>query len=311
MKRVIVTGGTGFLGRNMIRHLCDQGYEVYAIIRPESKNRACLPRHGHVWPIMCTLCDLMDNPELTGKSYDAFYHFAWEGVNRAQIDDEMVQRRSGEDSLKAVESALALKCGCFIFSGSRSEYGTPHEGFREDADCHPLVAYGREKLAFGRRARALCRGTATQYIHARIFSVYGVDDHPWSLIHTAVTKMLKNEPMDLSPCTQRWNFMDVRDMADLLLTFQRQRDRIPPEDNHIFNVATDDIRPLREFVEEIYRITGSRSDLRFGAFHQAAESAVSILPDMGKVERAFGWKQKIAFSEGIRNVMRAVENSEP
>jgi len=310
MKRVIVTGGTGFLGRNMIRYLCNHSYEVYAIIRPESKNRAFLPQHDHVIPVLCSLHELMDTPELAGKSYDAFYHFAWAGVNRDEIDDDSIQRHSREVSLKAVEAAIALKCSCFIFSGSRSEYGLPSEGFREDTDCHPLVAYGHEKLAFGRQARELCRGTDTQYIHARIFSVYGADDHPWSLIHTAVTKMLNNEPMNLSSCTQRWNFMDVRDMADLLLTFQRQRDAISPEDNRIFNVATDDIRPLREFVEEIYRITDSTSELRFGTFHQAAESAMSLLPDMNKVKRTFGWKSQIAFSEGIRNVIKAVEGNE-
>lgn len=310
MENVIVTGGTGFLGRNMIRRLCREGYRVYAVVRPGSQNRALLPAHENVIPVRCELRDLSSAGELCGKRFDAFYHFAWGGVNRDQIDDAAVQQRSLELSMDALECAVALRCGCFLFSGSRSEYGLQEGPFREEAICRPLVAYGRKKLAFGELARQRCEGSGTQYIHARIFSVYGADDHPWSLIHTAVTRMLRDEAMDLSSCTQLWNFMDVRDMAELFLTFQQKRDRIAPEDNCVFNVATDDIRPLRAFVEEILRITGSKSELRFGAFQQASESAMSIIPDMGKVERTFAWKQKIPFSEGIQDMLRQVKQNE-
>ena len=311
MENVIVTGGTGFLGRNMIRCLSKEGYRIYAVVRPESRNRSLLPKNENVVPVYCRLCDIGKNKELSGKKYDAFYHFAWGGVNRDEIDDDAIQQHSMEESLKAVESAIGLRCGSFLFSGSRSEYGSQYGSFREDSECHPLVAYGRKKLEFGNRARELCRVTDMQYIHARIFSVYGADDHPWSLVYTAVTKMLKNEPMDLSSCKQLWNFMDVRDMADLFLTFQREKDRISSENNCFFNVATDDIRPLREFVEEIYQITESKSDLHFGTFQQASESAMSIIPDMTKVKETFGWKQRIPFSEGIREVVRQVKRNEP
>lgn len=307
MQNVIVTGGTGFLGRNMIRHLSEEGYAVYAIIRPDSKNKMLLPKREGVVPVQCSLSDIENNKELDGREYDAFYHFAWAGVNRDEIDNDLVQKRSLETSLEALKAAIKLNCGCFLFAGSRSEYGPLKETFREDAECIPQVAYGRAKMEFGNRARELCRGTNTRYIHARIFSVFGVDDHPWSLIYTAVTRMLQNKPMDLSSCLQRWNFMDVRDMADLLLTFQRKRDQISPEDSGIFNVATSDIRPLREFVEEIYHITGSKSELRFGAYQQAADSALSILPNMTKVENTFGWKHKISFSRGIQDMVKQLE----
>lgn len=308
MENVIVTGGTGFLGRNMIRRLCAEGYRVYAAVRPESKNIALLPKHENVVPVFCALSEL--RRELGGRPYDALYHFAWGGVNREQIDDPAVQRQSMESSLNVLEAAAELGCGCFVFAGSRSEYGALREPFRENAACSPQVAYGRAKLEFGTRARAFCRDADLRYIHARIFSVYGADDHPWSLIRTAVGKLLKNEPMELSPCTQLWNFMDVRDMAGLLLTFQRERNRIPEHDGGVFNVATRDIRPLRAFVEEIRRITGSSSELRFGAFRPAAESAISLLPDMTRVETLFGWKQSIPFPDGIRDVIRAVTEND-
>lgn len=310
MENVIVTGGTGFLGRNLVRKLAREGCRVFAVVRPNSKNLALLPKHELIVPVSCQLRELVECKELAGRSYGAFYHFAWGGVNREEIDNDDVQQRSLEDSLAVLEAAAGLGCACFLFSGSRSEYGRIQGDFREDTECHPLVAYGRAKLTFGDKAGQFCRDNGMRYIHGRIFSIYGADDHPWSLIFTAVNKMLRNEAMDLSACTQQWNFMDVRDMADLLFTFYRKHEAVPAGDSGVFNVATRDIRPLREFVEEIYRITGSQSELRFGAFQQAAESAMSLLPDMTKVEKTFGWKSTINFSEGIRNVIRALEGTD-
>ena len=309
MENVIVTGGTGFLGRNIVRRLVAEGYRVYALVRPNSRNIDALPHHENVVIIPFPLQELANCEELPGRPYSAFYHFAWGGVNRKELDDESVQQRSLDDSIAALKAAAGLGCTCFLFSGSRREYGRIQGPYQEDADCHPMVAYGRAKLAFGEKARALCARNGMRYLHGRIFSVYGADDHPWSLIYTAITRMLRDEPIDLSSCTQLWNFMDVRDMADLFLTFHRKCERLDPGESGIFNVATRDIRPLREYVEEMYQITGSHSELRFGAFQQATESAVSLLPDMSKVENTFGWKSRIAFSEGIRDVIQALEKT--
>ena len=96
---VIVTGGTGFLGRNLIRCLCKEGYRVYVIVRPNSKNMALLPIHENVIPVLCNLREIEKNDTLSGKNYEAFYHFAWSGVNRSEIDDDLIQNRNIEESI--------------------------------------------------------------------------------------------------------------------------------------------------------------------------------------------------------------------
>ena len=309
MKNAIVTGGTGFIGRNMVRRLCESGYAVYAVVRPDSPNLARLPEHPNVHAVCCPLDEIECALDSLPLAWDVLYHFAWGGVNRREIDDAAVHNANLKRSLEVLRVAVARGCGCFVDAGSRVEYGVQEGLFREDAPCRPLVAYGRAKLEFCERASALCKNTHTRFLHARIFSVYGPDDHPWSLIHTAVTRMLRNEPMDLSACTQHWNFMDVRDAADLLLTMFERRDRVPAGDNGIFNVATPDTRPLRVFVDEIHRLTHSHSDLRFGSFQQGVESALSIRPDMTKVMATFGWEPGIPFEEGIRHMISEFEGN--
>ena len=305
MKTAIVTGGTGFIGRNLIRRLLREDYRIYALVRPESRNQALLPAGPGVIPVECAMEDIQKKKDLLPEQADAFFHFAWGGVNRDEIDDDRIHTRSLESSLNILETAVGLGCRCFVFAGSRTEYGRPRGPWKETLPCAPEVAYGRAKLRFGELARERCGNTETTYIHPRIFSVYGPDDHPWSLVSTCVRKMLAGEDVDLSECTQRWNFIDIEDTVDLLLTLAEQRRRIPAGDTGIFNVATDDIRPLKAFVEEIRQVTRSTSGLNYGFFRQRPESALSLEPDMTKVETVFGWRQKVPFAEGIRRMAEA------
>ena len=310
MKNVIITGGTGFLGRNMIQRLCREGYQVWAVVRPDSPNAALLPQCDalHVLPLSLDRAETAI--DLFPQDCEAFFHFAWRGVNRKEIDNDLVQRANIDLSLKAVDLASRLGCACFVFSGSRSEYGALQGRYRETAECLPLVAYGKAKLEFGRQAAAICRKHGMRYLHARIFSVYGPGDHPWSLIQTTLRHMLRDEPIDLSLCTQLWNYIDVRDMADLMLTMLQKRSEIPSEDSGIFNVASNDIRPLRDFVEEMRSITQTKSELRYGAYRQSVESAQSLVPDMEKVERILNWQSKIPFSVGIRHLIEHMEEND-
>lgn len=310
MKKYIVTGGTGFLGRNLIRRLIEEKSLVYAIVRPDSPNIAYLPKDENVIPVYCDLQDISDHKDSIPADCDTLFHFAWGGVNRNQIDDPAVQQRNIDASVDLLKASIEKRCKCFVFAGSRSEYGIQKDSYTEDLDCNPLVAYGRAKLEFGKQGREICAGSDTVFIHPRIFSVYGPDDHPWSLVYTSVKKMLAGEEMDLSECMHYWNFMDIRDAVDLIYTLSDKRDMIPENDNGIFNVATRDLRPLKEYVEEIKSVTGSSSKLNYGAYKQSAESAVSLLPDMTKVERIFGWEPKVSFEEGIRKIISRMEEED-
>ena len=51
------------------------------------------------------------------------------------------------------------------------------------------------------------------YGHARIFSTYGPGDHPWSLISSCIRTFREDGLMEMTPCTQMWNFMSADDCA--------------------------------------------------------------------------------------------------
>jgi len=121
-KRVVMTGATGFIGRNTAKALLESGAEVFCLVRPGSPNRGLLPEHEKLTAVEGAL-DQVESAVKTIGQADAFFHFAWGGVNRAEIDSPVVQQKNVEDSLACVRASHALGCTFFLDAGSRVEYG--------------------------------------------------------------------------------------------------------------------------------------------------------------------------------------------
>lgn len=303
-KRIVITGATGFIGSHVAEKLLEQGAVVYAIVRQESRQRDRLPVHENLHPIQGAMADVMCCVGEIGSA-DAFFHFAWGGVNRAEIDSPEVQAANVADSLECVRAARKLGCTVFMDAGSRVEYGITENGVMEESmECHPVNEYGKAKLEFYRQAKKMCREYGMTFYHLRFFSVYGFGDHPWSIISTLVRELPKDGTVSLSACRHRWNFMDIEDAADAVVELYRFSDSHAGE-NHVVNVAGGDTRVLRDFVEEIYELCGGRGRLEYGAFVQAKEGALSVCPAVERLRELTGgsWHEKVSFAEGIRRMM--------
>ena len=85
MERIVITGATGFIGRYLTQMYLEKGARVFALVRPDSKNRGVLPSHENLTVVSCGLENVLDCVEAVGQA-DAFFHFAWGGVNRQEID---------------------------------------------------------------------------------------------------------------------------------------------------------------------------------------------------------------------------------
>ena len=305
-KRIVITGATGFIGRNVAAQLLEQGARVFALVRQESSQKHLLPAHKHLYQVACSLADVERCVQEIKKA-DAFLHFAWGGVNREEIDSPVIQAGNIAGSLGCVRAAKALGCRVFMDAGSRVEYGIQPDGvMSEDRECSPVNEYGRAKLEFYRQAAPLCKEWGMTYYHLRFFSVYGTGDHPWSIISTLVRDLPLGKTVSLSACRHRWNFMDIRDAARAVVELYRFSDDHACE-CYAVNVASKDTRVLKEFVEEIHSLCEKNGQLEFGTFVQAKEGALSICPTVEVLKELTGetWEEKVSFTEGIRAMLDA------
>lgn len=303
--RIVVTGATSFIGRAVVEELLEKRHQVFAAVRPDSAGRGELEAMQRetggqftVLPVDLSACGTLDrHPALEGRA-DLWLHLGWEGSGSANRTNPEIQARNIGYALEALGAAARLGCTRFLFSGSQAEYGIADGLMREDSPCHPVSEYGKDKLEVCRRAGERAAELGITYLHARIFSVYGPGDHPWSLVSSCVDTFLKGGHMEFGACTQLWNYLYIKDAVRAITGLL-----LAKSPSGVYNVAGNDTRPLREFIGEIHRLCGGRGTFEYGKRPPNAEGVVSLNPDTGKLYRTANFQPRISFEEGIREMI--------
>ena len=299
VKRAAVSGATSFLGSAVVRALLDRGCEVYGIVRPGSAARKMLPDCPDFHEVTC---DFGEAEKWAGEigHIDTFFHFAWGGPGIQGRSDAAVQKQSGDNTLHALRYAAMLGATRFFISGSQAEYGKVNGRISEDTPCMPVLEYGKNKLRVCQTAPRICRVLGMEYLHSRFFSVYGPNDHPYTLIPSCIRCFLAGETMELSECRNMWNFLHVRDAAEAAVLLAECELSDPAV---VVNVAGPDTRILRSFVEEIYRLCGERGVCGFG-MRRVSEKPVDNWPDTTRLHTLIDWSARISFEEGIKELIQ-------
>lgn len=236
---------------------------------------------------------------------DVFLHMGWRGAGSRDRGNRVIQEESVKDALLAVRTASVLGCRRFLFTGSQAEYGVHDTLMDEGTECRPASPYGEAKLKVRREAEELCRSLSVDYGHVRIFSVYGPGDHPWSLVSSCIDTFLRGGQMELSACTQKWNFLYIDDAGRALADLAEYEGQLSSH-GCVYNLGgpMDETGPLRGFVEQIYKLCGRKGNMKYGLRPPNAEGIVNLIPDIRKMKEVTGWEPEIRFGQGICNILR-------
>ncbi len=169
MYKVIVTGAAGFAGCNLTEHLLEQGYFVYAVVRPGSKNNERLIGLSNIKLIECDMSEASRLLELIDEPCDGFFHLAWHGGRM----DYVAQRQNINEAEACVEAAAKLSCKRFVATGSQAEYGVQGDHITDDLMPRPFCAYGSAKVAACYLTKYRARELDMEWIWGWIFSLYG------------------------------------------------------------------------------------------------------------------------------------------
>lgn len=280
MKTAIVTGATGFLGGALVTELTKKGIYVYALCR---KNSQRLLRMEGLDNVHIIEVDLNDLTHINGFSSDVFYHVAWEGPR----NDFNKQYKNIAQALHCVSLAAKLGCKRFIGLGSQAEYGSINGIITEESPLKPITAYGSCKVAAYYLTTDLANRLGIEHIWARVFSVYGPHDNPNSLIPQLIAALQNNSVFSLvSDGMHIWNYLHEEDAARVLRLLG-EREGI----SGVYNVASRESKPLREYVEIVRECVNKDAVVRYGS----EKSEVKLKVDTGKLLASVGEFERTKF----------------
>jgi nucleoside-diphosphate-sugar epimerase len=264
MKRVIITGATGFVGSNLTRRLLRAGQEVHLLVRP---------RHGS-WRIEDIRRDvrlhevaLKEREALTQTVArirpDWIFHLAAYGAYPSQTDLRRMIQTNITGTINLVEACLSTGFEAFVNTGSSSEYGFKDHAPSEDESYEPNSHYAVTKAS----ATLFCRYTAqSRSVHLptlRLYSVYGPYEEPTRLVPQLITHGLKGKLPPLVNRSVARDYVYIDDVTEAYVLAASERGQQTP--GAIYNVGTGVQTSLAEAVETARRVLSIKREPRWAS----------------------------------------------
>ena len=298
MKRVIVTGATSNIAISLINKLIREKYYVYAVIRPDTKNRYKIPQNDKISVLDIDMEEISKLGDYNIRAC-AIYHFAWEGIRGEERNNSYLQAKSSAAAKRCMELSVKMNIPFFIGIGSQAEYGVTKDLITEDTELKPLSEYGKKKAEAYNYGVQLYQDSSYTFIWARIFSAFGQEDNRDTLLMQCIQKMKLNQPVNLSPCEHLWDYTYVDDVAEALLLLLDKKVK-----SGAYNISYGKSRKLKEYIIQMKKLLHSDSILNFGAIPYIEDTVVQMNPDVSKLVTATDWKPEVDFIEGISRVLK-------
>lgn len=297
--KVVVTGGTGTIGINLIQYLLKKNVEVTAIVRNRGKIASIFSNSQNLTIIECDL-ENIENLELPKKQYDVFYHMAWAGTRGNKRDDVELQFQNINYTICALKLANKIGCKTFIGTGSQAEYGEVEEKLSSNTPANPQTAYGIAKLCAGQISRIMANQIGMNHIWTRILSCYGPYDNEDTMIMQTISEMLKyHHSPEYTKAEQLWDYIYVEDVAKALYLVGKNG-----KNNSIYCIGSGEELPLHVYIEKIRDNINPDIKLKLGVKEYAKNQVMKLCADISNLKDDTGFEPEIKFDEGIKKTIK-------
>ena len=290
MKRVLVTGATGCIGRHACAHLLARGWEVHGVTsKPSTEGPAGVRMH---------VADLLQPgaAEALTRSVEASHllHLAWyiaPGKWAAAPQNFLWV----EASLGLVRAFHAAGGTRVVTSGSCLEYDWRYGYCNERlTPLQPHTFYGVCKNALSQVVEGYANVTGLSSAWGRIFFLYGPWEHPERLVASVARSLATGQPARTSHGRQIRDYLFADDIANALVTLLESDVRGP------INIGSGEAVTLRQIVERLGAIAGRADLLEIGAIPPAPTDAPLVVADVTRLHGELGWRPKTSLDEGLQ-----------
>lgn len=305
--RAIITGATGFVGRNLVKELIANEIEVTVIIRHNREIPCEWKNNSNIEVIYSDLSELgsLANSQCVKETGDIFYHLGWYGTSGEERTDINGQLQNVRNTCDAVRLAVHLGCTTFVNAGSIMEYEIIKLMTSGNYVPNMSTIYSTAKLSADYMGRAFSNSLGIKYINVIISNIYGVGEKSARFLNTTIRKMLENEIIPLTHGNQLYDFIYITDAVRMMRIVGMKGNN-----NESYYIGNSRQEPLKNYLVRMKDVLESKAELVFGAVPLDIPTITYKEFDTCKMENEFGVKAEIDFETGILKVKNwLVENN--
>lgn len=261
MKKVVITGCTGFFGSAMTKALLDDGVEVYGVDVSE-KIHANQIDNKLYHPIEASFDDYSNLPELIqDKDIDVFFHFAWAGGFTSAIRDYKLQLSNAGFAGDALIAAHQIGARRFVYANTYNQYEIINFLESECFEPRYTCIYSTGKAAASLICRTLAFNLGIEYCAGLIPMPYGEGNYSKQLVNVVIHALLCGESPKLVEGNNLYDLVYVKDIVNALIAIGDKG-----KNGKEYYVGHRDLKCFREWIEDIRDVIAPNVDLRFGEY---------------------------------------------
>ena len=285
-KKVLITGGTGFIGQNVVNELLNRGYEVHSLVYPPFA-----PEKDGLVQYEMNLLDSNSVEEFLSKNhFESLIHLAWYvGKGCHNADENLDWIIATLNLLKSFQRTGGKR---FLGAGTISEYEYKYGYLLEDkTPTSPKTLYGEGKNSVYKIAGAFCKKYELDFKWPRIFNLYGPNEKPQRLMPSVINSCLKGEDVKVSDCLKYQDYLHVEDTASGIV------DVFESNLEGAVNICSGKPVQLRYIVNKIAELTNFEGEILWGAI-PAAFGDDLVVGNNEKL-KSIGWRPKYTLDKGL------------
>jgi len=302
MKRAVVTGGTGFVGANLVRRLLRDGHDVHLLVRQgfSSWRIEEIRDSVQIHEVRLDHAESLE-PVIRTIRADWIFHLAVYGAYPSQTDWRKMIATNVLGTANLLDACLAAGFEAFVNTGTSSEYGFKDHAPSESEALDPYSHYAVTKAAATMHCRYVARTRQVNLPTLRLYSAYGPFEEPARLLPNIVTRGLAGElPQLVDPDVAR-DYVHVDDVCEaFLLAAAGAGEELGP----VYNIGTGTQTTLAEVVKTARRVMGISAEPEWGTMPNREWDTSSWVADNRRATAQLGWRPRYTFADGLSELVR-------
>jgi nucleoside-diphosphate-sugar epimerase len=296
MRRVLLTGAGGFIGRHTLAPLLAAGMEVHALTstRPPAGAPPAVRWDRADLLVPEAAADLVreirpsDLLHLAWYTRPGLYWTASENLDWVQASLRLLRAFGEAGGRRAV-----LAGTCAEYAWGRRTHCVENRPANPGTPTVPATLYGAAKHGLHVVAEAWARQTGVPLAWGRIFNVYGPYEHPDRLVGGLARALLRGERAACSHGTQLRDYLYAPELGAAFAAL------LASEVEGALNMASGEPVPVAAAIAAIAAATGRPDLVRYGARPTGEREPESLTANVGRLREEVGWTPSVDLREGV------------